>query len=352
MARKITNKHGLPDSFMNAFNRDTHPVSGDISVSQLLAPPQVRYLKRMHDIEEDVIDYIFAVFGTALHKWIEAGNSPSFDITAIEHVADIAKAKFNETGDIRYQNLVKAVKSLLPPPIEGNKIFVEQTMNVTLGDITLYGTSDYIELDGVSEVVEIGKIKMESSIIEDHKLCSTYAWIYKESRNKWVEQLNVYAWMAEKNGFPPVKELWINAYFRDWSQSRLLKGGDYPKQPFKRIQIERKSNEEIEEFIKSRLELHRMADNGTPPECDGNDRWATADSYAVKVKSNPKKAVTGSIVDTREKAEAFIKQNAHKLIEPYIEERPGESRKCESYCAVRTVCPQYKRIQEQTKRAL
>jgi len=164
----------------------------------------------------------------------------------------------------------------------------------------------------------------------------------------------MYAWMAEKVGFPPVTELWINAYFRDWSASRLLKGGDYPKHPYMRVQVERKSNEEVERFIQSRLALHRMADNGTPPECDGNDRWATADSYAVKSKKNPKSAIRGSISDNIVTAENFIKQNKHKYgtDELYVETRPGESRKCESYCPVRSVCPQYKKIQELTREEL
>jgi hypothetical protein len=345
MARKITNKHGLPDSFMNAFNKDTHPVSGDISVSQLLGPPQVRYLKRIHDIEEDAMDYIFAVFGTALHKWIEAGNSPDFDTTVIEHAADMAKAKYNETGDERYINLVKAIKALAPK-VKNKTIFMEQSMAVPFDDIVLYGTSDEIKIIGEGDL--FGK----RSVISDHKLCSTYAWIYPESRQKWIEQVNVYAWMAEKVGFPPVTELYINAYFRDWSASRLLKGGDYPRHAHLRVQLERMPNDKIESFIKSRLALHRMADNGTPPECDGNDRWATADSYAVKVKSNPKSAVRGSIRDTYEGAERFIKENGHKLKDPYVEVRPGESRKCESYCPVRSVCPQYKKIQEQTREEL
>jgi hypothetical protein len=337
--RTITNKHGLPDSFMNAFNKDTHPVSGDISVSQLLGPPQVRYLKRINDIEEDAMDYIFATFGTALHKWIEAGNSPDFDTTAVEHVADLAKVAYNQTQDPRYMNLVKAIKGLTPP-IKDKTIFMEKSMSVDMGDIVLYGTSDEIKTFG------------DYSIISDHKLCSTYAWMYKESREKWMEQLNVYAWMAEKNGFPPVKELWINAYFRDWSHSRLLKGGDYPKHPYMRVQVDRKSNEQVEAFIQTRLNLHRMADNGTPPECDGNDRWASADSYAVKVKANAKAAVRGSIKDSYAGAEQFIKENGHRLIGAYIEVRPGESRKCESYCPVRSVCPQYKRIQELTREEL
>jgi hypothetical protein len=248
-------------------------------------------------------------------------------------------------------NLVKAIKSLAPE-VKNKTIFMEQSMSVPFGDITLYGTSDQIQVFKYPKQEEHWAGRLDYSIIDDHKLCSTYAWIYKESRDKWVDQLNVYAWMAEKVGFPPVTELWINAYFRDWSASRLLKGGDYPKHPYMRVQVERKTNEEVERFIKSRLALHRMADNGTPPECDGNDRWATADSYAVKVKSNPKSAVRGSIRDTYEGAERFIKENGHKLKGPYVEVRPGESRKCESYCPVRSVCPQYKRIQELTREEL
>ena len=344
--RNLTNNHGLPQSFMNALNRDTHPVSGDISVSQLIAPPQVRYLKRLHDIEEDAMDFIFMSIGTALHKWLESGNSPEFDATAVEHVADLAKMKFNETEDVRYQNLVKAIKALSPPP-SNRKVFVEQTLTVPFENITLYGTSDYIETFYSNTAIY--------SMLEDHKMCSVYAWMYPESREKWIEQLNIYAWMAEKNGFPPVTELWINAYFRDWSRSRLLSGGmDYPKHPFMRIQIPRKSNEEIEAFVNSRLALHRMADNGTPPECNGADRWASADSYVVKTKKNTKSAIRGSKRDTLKGAEDFIKEIQHKYgpDELYVEARPGESRKCESYCPVRSVCPQYKRIQELTREEL
>lgn len=353
--RTLTNNHGLPESFMNALKRDTHPVSGDISVSQLIAPPQVRYLKRLHDVEEDAMDFIFMSIGTALHKWLESGNSPDFDATAVAHVADLAKMRYNDTQDVRYQNLVKAIQALSPPPSD-RKVYVEQTLTVAFENITLYGTSDYIETFKAEHTDHIyGEHDYYNfSRLEDHKMCSVYAWMYPESREKWIEQLNIYAWMAEKNGFPPVAELWINAYFRDWSRSRLLNNADYPKQPFMRIQIPRKSNEEIETFVNSRLALHRMADNGTPPECNGADRWASADSYVVKTKKNEKSAIRGSKRDTLKGAEDFIKEIQHKY-QPgdlYVETRPGESRKCESYCPVRSVCPQYKRIQELTREEL
>ena len=45
----------------------------DISVTELINPPQIAVLKRVHrnDIEEDLVDRFWALMGTNIHKILE-----------------------------------------------------------------------------------------------------------------------------------------------------------------------------------------------------------------------------------------------------------------------------------------
>ena len=66
MPRILTNKYGLPNTLYDAIKYDTHKLAGDISVTTLIDAPQVRLLKKKHTYEEDVVDGLYALMGTAL----------------------------------------------------------------------------------------------------------------------------------------------------------------------------------------------------------------------------------------------------------------------------------------------
>ena len=101
--------------------------------------------------------------------------------------------------------------------------------------------------------------------------------------------------------------------------------------------------------MEARVALHRKAEEGMNVPCSGKERWSSVDTFAVKVKGGSR-AVSGSISESREAAENYIKEHGHKLIDPYVETRFGEDKRCEKYCPVNSVCPQYKdRMEKITK---
>ena len=77
---KITNKHNLPDAFLN-FARDDKYSKGkaDISVTTLIDSPRVRLMKDLYasKAETDVVDMIWPLFGTAVHHILESADDPA-----------------------------------------------------------------------------------------------------------------------------------------------------------------------------------------------------------------------------------------------------------------------------------
>ena len=72
---RITNKHNLPEAVFNFIAEDRYnPGSSDYSVTTIISPPQLVALRRRYHnhLEEDVMDRIWSVFGTAVHNLFEA----------------------------------------------------------------------------------------------------------------------------------------------------------------------------------------------------------------------------------------------------------------------------------------
>ena len=72
---KITNKKNLPDVIVRAIEGLIYPPSKEnrINVTSLIRPPIVHQLLRRHwnELEEDAIDSVWRLLGTAIHKVIE-----------------------------------------------------------------------------------------------------------------------------------------------------------------------------------------------------------------------------------------------------------------------------------------
>ena len=71
----ITNKHNIPQVFVNAVERHIHN-GADYSASQMTKPGRMVILENRHkdEIVEDVLDRIWALFGTAVHSVLEEGE--------------------------------------------------------------------------------------------------------------------------------------------------------------------------------------------------------------------------------------------------------------------------------------
>lgn len=333
MARILTNKHNLPETLVKAVQYDTHKLAGTISVTTLIDAPQIRFLKSKYDHESDVIENIYALMGTALHHVLERSNIDSirkraFLLTADTLMSEGEKRSHQDpNGALTMSNAANWLFKITPilfPKMQQKYIF-ERTMRLQLGnDHVLSGTFDLYD--------------KETGILYDYKFCSTYAYTFPESRKKWEKQTNIYAYMLMQEGFP-VNEIRIVAFFRDWSEHKVLIDKDYPKTQIAEIPIHVWPAQETLKMINYHMDLHRQADIGNIIECSGEDRWAKADTYAVK-NGTLKRSIRN--FDSPAAAQSFVKENAHKYDKMYIETRIGGSLRCQKYCPVSKFCPQYR----------
>lgn len=322
MATILTNKFNLPEVFVQACKVDRHFTNGDISVTQLIDAPQIRQLKKSHDIEEDVSDRIDMLMGTAVHHVLERSEVKHYSARQLMDAAQVFKDNGNPKA---YDATVKFAKEKFPEAFDSNNL-IEANLQITVDGMVISGTLDKY----------YGLYKK----LEDYKNCSVYNYIYEEAKKKWDAQINVYAAMLRENGHP-VDQASIIAIFKDWSRAGTLKSKDYPKSKVMEIPITLLPHDKVMKYIAGRVALHKKADEGGNVLCTAKDRWATADSYAVMNKGG-KKALRK--MDTRENAQQWIDDNALKYPNTFIQERPGEQKRCDQYCPVRSVCPQIKEI--------
>ena len=297
----ITNKHNLPEAFVNFAQKDTYSRGdADISVTSLIDSPRVRMMKEQYknEISFDVIDNIWALFGTAVHHILESAKS---------------------------ETLVKEER--------------------------LYADIDGWKLSGAIDQQEIDD---DGILIIDYKVTSVWSVIYDKS--SWHEQLNCYAHLIEMNKDKPVKGMKICAILRDWQQRDARNKDNYPKAPIVLVDIPVWSFQERDVYVRSRMALHRsasemakiMGDEDLPvdaffPECSDAERWSQPDKWAVMLKGLKK---AKRLFDTKEEAEELIATGKFDK-KPYLEYRKGEPKRCTgNYCSVADICHQWKTERE------
>lgn len=322
---KTTNVTGLPQPIVSAVMAHPHrpfkPCAR--SVTELLQPPQQRYLMELHwdDLVEDAADRIWALMGTAIHKVLEQAEQTGI----------------SEKGLSQWYDL---------PGV---------------GKVQLTGTPDRLAI--VSEGLDptyppSSRKRTKRYTLQDYKVASVWEFIMGVAdEKKW--QLRMYDHLLLELGYQ-IDRAELVFIFRDWKKREAKQelqrlnsferhnrpAPKYPLTQCVKIPVARWSREEYMGFISVRF-TDQM--NPVPRPCTKEERWAKDDVYAVKKKGN-KSAERGGLHPTHDQAEAFIKARASakgaKLKETdfVIEFRQGESTRCEDYCAVRDFCPQYKRM--------
>jgi hypothetical protein len=155
----ITNHHNLPAPLVNAIRNDPYTRGkSDISVTQLIQPPQPRKLLRGRDVEEDAADCIWRLLGQAVHTVLERASP-------------------------------------------GGAVVEKRLFSEVLG-WTVSGQFDVYE----------------GGILTDYKITSVYA---RDGKIEWVNQLNLLRALAERNAMS-VHALQVVAIFRDWRPKEAL----------------------------------------------------------------------------------------------------------------------------------
>lgn len=333
---EVTNKWNVPQELVKAAMNDDHVTKGDISVTTLIDAPQVRILKRNNIYKEDVSDKMFALIGTAFHSLAEEGAHTYRGYNTLKKAFKVLKGA--GLDDVAKQ-VRDAVKTLYPDEVVDKDVILERTLSLSvdgINDITknpytyvISGTQDYY--------------KKSEKLLKDYK--STSLSKGDKIQESWENQLNIYAYMLRQNG-DEVERIQVVAYFRDFNQIAAKYGSDRqkktglvsPKSIVRTYDIRVWSDAECLEYIKKRVHLHYMAEQGVVPECTHKEMWSANDIYAVCA-SNMERSVKNH--HSLKEAEKFIKETDKNLENPFIEFRPATRLRCSFFCPVAHVCPQY-----------
>lgn len=279
----ITNNYDLPQALVDVVTaRDYTPKDGHYTVTTLLKGVREIHLTRRHyhEIEVDVSEMIWSIFGTAVHNIFAGKENPDY--------------------------------------------FKEERLHLPVGDYMLSGQFDEYHIDGME--------------LNDFKVTSVWQVINKNF-DDWQKQGLMYAYLLMRHGIPTTIAK-ITAMLRDWRYSEMKRNKDYPERQVyvKKFVLKEQEIHDIEGFIEAKFaEIDRYID--TPdddlPVCTPEERWYRGEKHAVMGK-NRKSAFR--LLDTHEEAEAWMKENGKG---DYIECRPGTNIKCERYCDASKFCNFY-----------
>jgi len=278
---KITNKMNLPESVVQAVRADPYDKGESrFSVTELLNPPIIRLLRTRHwdELEEDASDRIWALWGSIGHGVLERAAS-----------------------------------------VDGNMEFVEKRLTIERLGVKVSGQIDLCTMkDDFTQT------------ITDFKTTSVYSVLDKpHGKPEWEQQLNLYAHICREHGIQ-VDNLEIIALLRDWRPSELKKKPGYPEKSVLAIEIPMWDNDRAEKFLMARLQAHLEADSfQQAPVCSPEERWERPPRWAI-MKPGQQRAV--KLYDSYGEAQSARKE------QQYVEKRPGEAIRCQSYCSVSRFC--------------
>jgi hypothetical protein len=281
----ITNKLGLPKPLVDMAQSDYKYAPNEYRVTSLLKGIRETILERRHhsEIEQDVSDMIWLLFGTAVHSVLEGHQ-------------------------------------------EGDQEIKEARLKIPIGDYILSGQFDLYNA--------------ETKTITDYKTCSVWKVIYGDYTD-WRRQLLIYSYMIQLIGFP-VEKAEVIALMKDHSKSQAKRKADYPKQPVRKITFTftEKDFVEIENWLHARFEeiakAEKLPDDKLPL-CTPEERFNSGDKFAV-MKKGRKTALR--VLDSMEDAENWMAKNGGD----FIEIRKGEDKKCMDYCSACKFCDYYKEV--------
>ena len=279
----ITNKLGLPQSFVEMAKSDFTAEPKTYRVTSLLKGIRETILEKRHfnEIEQDVSDMIWLLFGTAVHGILEKQQEQGHEIK-------------------------------------------ESRVSINFGEYTLSGQFDLYNA--------------KEKKITDYKTCSVWKVMYGDYSD-WRRQLLIYAYMMRQIGFE-VNSGEIVAIMKDHSKRDAKYKADYPKLPVQVIKFEFTLEDfaEIESWLIDKFDEIRRCEqlpDDELPLCTPEERYNSGDKYAV-MKKGRKTALR--VLDSMEEAEKWMEDNGGDEIEV----RPGEDKKCIDYCSVCEFCNYYK----------
>lgn len=281
----ITNNLKLPAPFVNMAQRDYIYEPNEYRVTSLLKGVRETILERRHDaeIERDVSDMVWMLFGTAVHGVLEKHE-------------------------------------------EGGNELKEQRIKIPFGDYVLSGQFDLYN--------------DTTKTVTDYKTASVWKIIFGDFED-WRRQLLIYCYMLRKIGFD-AQGGEIVAFLKDHSKRDAKIKPDYPQFPVKKVSFAFSDDDfiECEQWLSDRFALIARAENlpdDELPLCTPEERFNSGEKYAV-MKKGRKTALR--VMDSLEEAERWKSEHGGDE----IQKRPGEDKKCLDYCSACQFCSHYKEV--------
>ena len=281
-----TNKFDIPDELFRILTEGRYPPKKHrFGVVSLVSPYRQRELERRYwnDLVIDASQLIYMLMGRAFH--------------------------------------------LVAQQAGGSNALIEQKLELKLGKIELVGKPDRVEGD----------------LLKDYKTTSVWAAIRGVSP-EWTAQMNVYSYLLKRCLGVHTSKCMAVAYFRDWSINKAKQGGNYPQCALSTFTVPHWPYSQTEEFIKERVEGHIAAQalsSDNLPLCTDSETWRKESKWAVMKKGikNAKR-----VLDTQKEAEDWITEHVDSKTPEsafHIEERLGETPRCNDYCFVKQYCSQF-----------
>lgn len=289
---RITNNLGLPQPLVSAVERDHTYKPKQYSVTALLKGTCQSILERRHDdeIEQDVSEMAWLIFGSAVHKVIEEAQETIHQIKETKMVIDLPNG---------------------------------------------------YKLSGIQDLYDDN-----TKTVTDWKTASVNKVLFADWEDYRTQTL-IYCWMLRQIGFD-AKRGEVVALLKDHNKGKSLQGGNYPPHPIYKIgwTFADKDFVESKDFIMNKFEdiaiCEQMNDEDLPA-CSAKERWHKDDTFAI-MKEGRKSAVR--VLNSQEEAELYIINNVldskHSIVK-----REGEDTKCEKYCNVNKWCPYYQRKEQE-----
>lgn len=290
---KITNSLGLPEPFVDAATSEHEYTPKRYSVTQALKGTREAILTRRHadEIEKDVSDMAWLIFGTAVHSVLE-------------------NARESDTQ------------------LKENWVSAEMP-------------NGYV-LSGIFDLYDDA-----TGTVTDYKTATAWKVVYGDWAD-YRDQLMAYCWILRQMGFD-ARRGEIVALLKDHSKTRARTERGYPAHPVYRIGWEFPEDdlaafgERMAEHFREIERCEALPDDELPL-CAPEQRWAKPDQWAVKKAGNKKASrVFDNERDAADYAEVLQRDTGRKCV---VEFRKGRDQKCLEYCDCRPFCNYGRALEE------
>ena len=242
--------------------------------------------------------------GTAIHTAIEqAWLNPTKALKSLGYSDDI----------------IQRIK-VNPETVEENDIpvYMEKRSFKKVGNHTISGKFDF---------VAEGKV-------HDFKSTSVYGYLNQSNANKYILQGSLYRWLN-----PDIitkDEMLIHYIFTDWSKAESLRNSNYPKARVHSQKYNLLGLDEIEQFVKDKLELYdsmKHQQEKDIPYCTDEELWRKPTVWKYYKNANATRATK----NFDNPSEAYALQQTNGVGE--VREVKGTVSACK-YCPAFLLCSQ------------